>query len=353
MPSHVGFGRMLVTMGKGLGIAAMMLVLGCSSGRAQQSSSDVVARVGDRTITLQDVEEQWRKDDAAEHADATFKVYEGRRKALDQIIAHQLFAQAAKNSGLSTDAWEEAELSKRTKEVTDEEVISFYNANVAQMQGRSISSAAPLITQFLTEQKRTEARRALVAELRKSGPPVKVSLDAPRYAIAVAATDPSFGNAKAPVTIVEFSDFQCPFCLRAMPTLKKLQQTYGDRVRVVWKDFPLVRIHPQAAKAAEAAWCADEQGKFWPYHDRLFGNQAALMIDDLKKYAQELALDTARFNMCLDSSKFASRVRDGMEAGTKLGVSSTPTLFVNGRVMPGAYPYEEIAAVIDEELQRK
>jgi len=232
-------------------------------------------------------------------------------------------------------------------------VRSFYAANAREMQGRSFESAAPLITRFLTEQKREDARRALVAELRKRGTTVRVSLEPPRYNVAVAPADPSYGNAKAAITIVEFSDFQCPYCLRAMPTLRRIQQTYGDRVRVVWKDFPLTRIHPQATKAAEAAHCAEEQDKFWPYHDRLFANQDKLMVDDLKKHAQDLSLDAARFNACLDSEKYASRVKEGLDAGTKLGVSSTPTLFVNGRVLPGAYPYEEIAAVIDEELQRK
>jgi protein-disulfide isomerase len=345
---------MLSIMWKILALGMVASLLGCSASRAQQQTSDdVVARIGDKTITLREVEEQWRKDDPSDHADAIFKVYEGRRKALDEIIARQLFTEAAKGSGLSTDAWEEAEISKRAKDVTDDDVRSFYAANQREMEGRSFESAAPLITRFLTEQKRQDARRALVAELRKNGTRVRVSLEAPRYMVPVSPNDPSYGNQKAPVTIVEFSDFQCPYCLRAMPTLKRLQQTYGDRLRVVWKDFPLTRIHPQAAKAAEAAHCAEEQGKFWPYHDRLFANQSALMVDDLKKYAQDSGLDAARFTMCLDSSKYASRVREGLDAGTALGVSSTPTLFVNGRVMPGAYPYEELAAVIDEELQRK
>jgi protein-disulfide isomerase len=344
---------MLSMMGKLLACAIAVVLLGCSSGRAQQSPDAIVARVGGKDITLREVEEQWRKTDAADHADAVFKVYEGRRKALDEIIARQLFAEAAKGSGLSTEAWEEAETSKRAKEVTDDEVRSFYAANVREMQGRSFETAAPLIVRFLTEQKHEEARRALVAELRKRGTAVRVSLEPPRYDVAVAKGDPSYGNEKAAITIVEFSDFQCPYCLRAMPTLRRIQQTYGDRVRVVWKDFPLTRIHPQAAKAAEAARCAEEQGKFWPYHDRLFANQDALMVEDLKKHAQDLALDAARFNGCLDSAKYAGRVKEGLDAGTALGVSSTPTLFVNGRVMPGAYPYEELVAVIDEELQRK
>jgi protein-disulfide isomerase len=154
------------------------------------------------------------------------------------------------------------------------------------------------------------------------------------------------------VTIVEFSDFQCPFCLRVMPTLKRIQSTYGDKVRLVWKDYPLTNIHPEAFKAAEAANCAREQGKFWEYHDRLFGNQQALFVDSLKQYAAETGLDTARFNQCLDSAKYGSRVQEHVQLGSQLGVSSTPSVFINGRAVTGAQPYETFAAVIDEELER-
>jgi protein-disulfide isomerase len=134
--------------------------------------------------------------------------------------------------------------------------------------------------------------------------------------------------------------------------MKKVRDTYGDKVRVVWKDFPLTQIHPQAFKASEAAHCAGEQGKYWEYHDRLFANQQALMPEDLKKAATELGLDGGKFGACLDSSKFSERVRDGVASGTRLGVDSTPTFYVNGRRLSGAQPYEVFAAVIDEELSR-
>ena len=124
------------------------------------------------------------------------------------------------------------------------------------------------------------------------------------------------GGANAKVTIVEFSDFQCPFCLRVMPTLKRVKQTYGDKVRIVWKDFPLTQIHPQAFKAAEAGNCAREQGKFWEYHDRLFSNQQALQPDYLKKYAADAGLDTTKFNACLDTAKYSDRVQEQMGVGT-------------------------------------
>jgi protein-disulfide isomerase len=170
--------------------------------------------------------------------------------------------------------------------------------------------------------------------------------------VEIAAEDPVLGLANAPVTVIEFSDFQCPFCRQVMPTLKKLREAYGDRVRIVWKDFPLTSIHPQAFKAAEAGQCAREQNKFWEYHDRLFENQQALQLDFLKKYAVDAGLDTAKFNACLDTAKYAERVQAQMGVGNQLGVSSTPSLFVNGRMVNGAQPYETFAAIIDEELER-
>jgi protein-disulfide isomerase len=123
-------------------------------------------------------------------------------------------------------------------------------------------------------------------------------------------------------------------------------------VKFVFKDFPLTSIHPNAYKAAEAAHCAGDQGKYWEYHDQLFANQQSLMPEDLKKHAAELGLDAGAFASCLDSSKYSERVRDGVAEGTRLGVNSTPMFYVNGRVLSGAQPYEAFVSVIDEELSR-
>ena len=335
-------------------LPAALAVASCSTASppAPAGASDVVARIGDRTITMADLDKEWQSTDAAANAEITFKLYDGRRKALNEIIARQLLTDAARKQGLSPEAYEEAELSKRVTEINDDEVAAFYAANLREMQGRSLPEVSSLITRYLTERKRQNARDKLVAELRKAGPPVMTALEAPRYEVDVTKDDPSYGNAKAAVTIVEFSDYQCPYCLQAVPILKQLQKTYGDRVRIVWKDYPLTQIHPLALKAGQAAHCAGEQDKYWPYHDRLFANQSALDTDDLRKHAQAEGLDMPRFNSCLDSAKYADRVRAGMEAGNRLGVSSTPTLFVNGRVLPGAYPYDDLAAVVDEELAR-
>jgi protein-disulfide isomerase len=123
-------------------------------------------------------------------------------------------------------------------------------------------------------------------------------------------------------------------------------------VRFVWKDFPLTSIHPEAFKASEAAHCAGDQGKYWEYHDRLFANQRALQVEALKKHAADLGLDAEAFNACLDSGKYADRVRAGLQAGARVGVGSTPTLFINGRLVTGAQPFEAFQQIIDEELER-
>jgi protein-disulfide isomerase len=341
-----------------LGIASVLLLLLACSAPAQQPSAaqgggDAAARIGNRTITMQEIEARWRADNPAEHAQATEALYEGRRAALDAIVADMLIEQAAKSGGTTPEQYVNAEIGKRLKPVTDTDVLTFFQQNQNQMQGRGLTAMAPAIRRFLEEQRREEARQALVADLRRAGPAVTVLLDAPRREVAVAADDAALGAANAPVTIVEFSDFQCPFCQRVAPTLKRITETYGDKVRVVWKDFPLTSIHPEAFKAAEAGNCAREQGKFWEYHDRLFANQQALQPDALKAHAAAVGLDTAQFNACLDSAKYSDRVQEHIGAGARLGINSTPALFINGRPVTGAQPYEVFARIIDEELARR
>ena len=356
MTGPEGFGhprRMMDFMRKALSFAFVATLLACSPAPAQQpEASAPAAQIGERTITTGELDERWRAMDAAGQAEAAQKLYDGRRNALDSIVAEMLIAEAAKAKGMSPDAFVESEVSRRVKPVTDSEVVAFYQANISQMQGRPLDAMAPVINRYLTEQQESAARQALVAELRRTGPDVRVMFDAPRREVAVADTDPSLGGASAPVTIVEFSDFQCPFCQRVAPTLKQVRDKYGDKVRIVWKDFPLTQIHPEAFKAAEAAHCAGDQGKFWEYHDRLFANQQALQPESLKSYAASLGLDTAAFNSCLDSSKHGPRVSEGVAQGTRLGVNSTPMLYINGRMISGAQPLETFSAIIDEELSR-
>jgi protein-disulfide isomerase len=334
-------------------LAATATVLACSSLPAQQvTGAEPAARIGSRTITTKELDDRWRADNASEHAEIAQKLYDGRRAALEAILADMLIGEAAKAKGLSPEAYEEAELTQRAKPVTDADVVAFYQANANQMQGRSLEVMIPAINRYLNDQARTTARGLLLADLRKTAPAVTVLFEAPRQEVAIDANDPSLGSTSAPVTLIEFSDFQCPFCQRVSPTLKQVRATYGDKVRIVWKDFPLTQIHPQAFKAGEAAHCAGEQGKFWEFHDRMFANQQALQPADLKASAAALGLDSAKFDACLDTSKYAERVRNGVAEGSRLGVNSTPTIYVNGRLLSGAQPFEVFKSVIDEELSR-
>jgi len=344
---------MIDFMKRALFLAAAVSLFACSPAPAQQASgTEAVARVGDHVVTAKELDDRWLALDPAGHNEAAQKMYDGKRSALDAIVADMLIAEAAKAKKMTPAAYEEAEVKARTKEVSESDVVTFYQSNINQMQGRSLEVMSPAIRRFLQEQQGEAARGSLIADLRKAGPEVRVLFDAPRHTIELAADDPSIGPASAPVTLVEFSDFQCPFCQRVSPTLKQVQQKYGDKVRVVWKDFPLTQIHPQAFKAGEAGHCAADQGKFWEYHDRLFANQQALQPNDLKKHAADLGLDAAAFATCLDSSKYGERVRDGVAEGSRLGVNSTPTIYINGRVLSGAQPYETFAAMIEEELSK-
>ena len=161
---------------------------------------------------------------------------------------------------------------------------------------------------------------------------------------------PSKGPGAAPVTIVKFEDFQCPFCKQAQATEAQLLSRYGNKVKLVHRDFPISSIHPLAWKAHEAARCANEQGKFWPYHDLLYTNAPKLSVDDLKAYAKEAGLTMPAFEQCLTSEKYKTLVQKDVDEGTRLGVSGTPTFFINGRVLSGAQPLATFAGIVDEEL---
>lgn len=318
---------------------------------ASSSSDPVVAEVGGRTITLGEVDAKWQEFDAAERARVTQLLYQNRRNMLDLIIGDVLIEEAARKAGMSVDAYTERELGKRARAVSDPDIQAFYEENKERTQGRTLQELRGPITDFLGSQRKQQARAQLVDELSNASGKVRVTLEPPRTAVEVAEDDPAHGAQNAPVTIVEFSDYQCPFCARVTPTMAKVMETYGGKVRRVFKDFPLPN-HPLAPKAAEAARCAGDQGKYWEMHDRLFANQGALEVTDLKQTAGSLGLKQADFDQCLDSGKWTAKVQADLAQGEKLGVNSTPTVYVNGRPLIGAQPFEQFKQVIDEELAR-
>jgi|SRR3989344_1357461 len=157
------------------------------------------------------------------------------------------------------------------------------------------------------------------------------------------------GSKNSPVTLIEYSDYECPYCARAEATIKDVLDEYGSKIYFVYKDFPLP-FHNNAQKAAEASRCALEQNKYWEYHDALFKNQQSLDTNSLKTYAKSLGLDEAKFSECLDSNKYTEKVKQDMEEGQSKGVTGTPTFFVNGKMLVGAQPFDAFKEIIDKEL---
>ncbi len=331
-------------------VAALTLVCSAASVCAQ-APTEIVGRVGDHTVTMADLDEAWRKNDAASRARMLQELYDTRRRALDLVIGDILIDQEAAAKGVSREALLDAELPSRSLPVTDEDVALLYGQNQNAFGGRTLEQMRPEIRAFLDQQRPIQALQAYMNDLRDAAGNVHIELDPPRTPVSVDANDASFGSEDAVIQIVEYSDFQCPFCQQLIGTVEQLQAAYGDDVRLVFKDYPLPN-HAQAFRAAEAGHCALEQGKFWELHDTMFANQDALGVDDLKRHAGTLGMDQAAFNSCLDSGRFAERVNDNLREGQEDGVSSTPTVFINGRTVMGAAPYSVFEQIIEEELAR-
>jgi protein-disulfide isomerase len=325
----------------GLGPALLLLAL-ASAGDAP---ADALAVVEGTAITRGAVEER-AKGDLARLRQMD---YEARRQALDALIAEELLKKEAARRKLGVDALLEAEVAAKSAPVTPEQVDAQYNAVRARLGPRPEAEGRRLVEQNLVQQRRAERRAAFVKELRtKAG--VTTSLAPPRFAVEVGGA-PAKGPATAPVTIVEFADFECPFCGRVVPTLKQIAEKYGDKVRIAFRDYPLPN-HTKAPKASEAAACAADQGQFWEMYEKLFAAGGRLDEIDLKRYAIDLGLDSAAFYECLDSGRKAAGIAASAEAGQDLGITGTPAFFINGRLLTGAVPLERFVEVIDEELAR-
>ena len=274
--------------------------------------------------------------------------YEIKRKALDSLIEQKMLEAAAKKKGVTTDKLIEQEVTAKIADPTDAEVEGYYYG--LSRVNRPFAEIKAQLRDGLKQAKIRQAREEYMKNLRAESN-VVVLMSAPRVEVA---GDPARvrGNAKAPVTIVEFSDYQCPYCHQVEPTVKELLAKYGDKVSFSYRDFPLTAIHSQAMIAAEASHCALEQGKFWEYHDQLFTG-SKLEKDALLEYARNLKLDDKQFESCLTTEKYKADIEKDAAEGRKAGVNGTPGFFINGVFINGARPQEEFTKVIDDELGRK
>jgi protein-disulfide isomerase len=279
------------------------------------------------------------------------QIYSLKRQELEAHIAQRLLAQEAAKRGVSVTSLVDTEVTAKVGLVTEEEIETFYQANKSRLRSDD-AGVRDSIRAHLQQQKLAAGRQRFVESLRAQSK-VVVRLQAPPVVRVTVATDgaPIRGAKEAPVTLVEFSDYHCPFCSKAQATLKQLLDRYPGKVRLVYRDFPLDRIHPQARQAAEAARCAHDQGKFWEYHDLLYANTPRGSAEDLRQYAKQVGLDVAKFGQCVSSGVHKAAVQRDIDEGSRLGVTGTPAFFVNGRPLEGAQPLEAFVRVIEEELR--
>lgn len=339
---------------KGLSIPALLAAVLLS---AAQSASPPVATVNGSDITelqlLQAASADLTKLNA--NRPQPQAAYDRARlevlwKALDTMIEDKLIAAEAARNSMTRERLLEIEVESNVETPSPQEVEQFYEANKGQITIPK-AQALPQVRQYIVDSRRRQYREMLMSRLRRSYK-VTTFLDPLRTEVATAG-HPAHGPANAPVTIVEFADFECPFCGGLYPTLKLVEQNYPDKVRFVYRQFPLTNTHRFAQKAAEASLCANDQQHFWEFHDSMFSDQSHLDVASLKQRASALGLNATAFDMCLDSGGKAEVITKDMEEGRKAGVSSTPTLFINGRLMKGNQPYNQIREIIEDELKRK
>jgi protein-disulfide isomerase len=310
-------------------------------------SRDVLAMIGDTAVTDAMIEE--RAGDRLARLKA--EEYQIKRQVLDEFILLTLMEKEAKARGISVDELRKTEIDAKIQPVTEDAKRAVYESNPQQFQGRPEAEALAQIEGNLKRVREAEARRRFMEALRSKNP-VRVFMSPPRVAIDT-RNEPYKGPENAEITLVVFSDYQCPYCSRLEPALKQIQQKYGNKVKTVFRDFPLSQIHPNAIKSAEAAGCASEQGKFWEMHDKMFSDQRALAPTALKRSAAEVGMDEGKFAECLDSGRKAVEWQRDMRDGQRYGVTGTPSVFINGRMFRGPSTVESLSAVIDEELSMK
>lgn len=257
------------------------------------------------------------------------EAYEQTKRQTDRLVDNMLLLDEANRRQIGPEEIIRKEVSDKVRPPTEDEVAKFYSENKARISG-DLNSVRNQIANYLQEQTRQSLEKDLSERLRKSAN-IRWLLTEPVQPVQNISVDddPSRGDANAPVTIVEFTDFQCPSCAAMHPVLEEVLKSYGNKVRFVVRDFPLNQ-HENARKAAEAANAANAQGKFFEYASLLFKNQKALDVPSLKKYASELGLNRARFDAALDQGVYAAEVMKDIEDGELYGVGSTPTIFING-----------------------
>lgn len=294
------------------------------------SSEDLNRKAGDRVLKA-------RTDE-----------YSVRASVLAQLIDAAVLGDEAKRRGVSVQELLKADVASKVRPLSQDETRIAYEATHPAAKAPPSAEDLNRLAESMRLHRVAVATEVYISDLRRQRV-IEILLSPPRASRSVEDAGPSLGKSRAPVTIVEFSDFQCPYCAGAEKTLAQLKATYGDKLRIVFRNFPLA-MHANAQAAAEAAICADRQGRFWEMHDKLFANQGALAPSDLLKRAAELGLDEAAFQRCMASHETAETIAKDILAAAGLNITGTPAFLVNGRLIAGAGTLAQFAQIVEDEL---
>ena len=308
--------------------------------KKDNANPTIVAKIFGKDITIDELEKA-----SPDVFTARQELYQAQKRAVDDLVRQAVLEDLAKKEKKSVDAFVQGEMEKAKKKVSDKEVIAF-------LKERNVGKPDEVPAQLKDQVRSLIYMQNLVATQTKKTP-VEIYLkrpQAPQIDFNLAG-QASWGKENAPVTIVEFSDFQCPFCAKGKERVDELKKMYGNKVRIVFKHLPLP-MHPDARPAAEASMCVNEQSsdKFWKYHDILFENQQKLSENDLKEYAKKVGADVKAYEDCVKNKKYSAFVDASLEEARKLGVNSTPSFFVNSQPIRGARDVAEFKEIIDEAL---
>lgn len=325
----------------------------CAEASLALPPDTVVGTIGGQPVKLADLGDDARRAEEKalwEYCDA---VSAARSRALEGYATEKLVEAAAAKEGLEAGAWVRAQLEKRAAAPTDAEVQSFYDS-IKPPDAPPLDAVKPRVIMLMMQERSEKAARALFEELRaQAGVTSKLpDVRSPPRDVDLAPHTARKGSAGAKVRVVEFADFQCPYCSRAAETMQALAKRYGDRVEFAYRHFPLRSIHPDADRAAQAAQCAGRQGKFWEMHDKLYTAQHSLDAESIVGFGKELGLDAAKLEGCLTNGEAAAEVEADVQKATELGIEGTPSFFVNGRPHLGNPTEDALAAAIDAELAR-
>jgi len=318
---------------------------------AQQSDdstaaeSQIAAKFGDTVITVAEV-------DAAAGGQLVGlyqQIYQVKDQQLRQMIYTKLVEEAAAAEDMESSAFLEREIIAEVSEPSEPQIQQVLNQYKSQLPPDE-AQARQQVVAFLTQQARVQ-QETLLRDRLFAAADVQMMLDPPRVSPVITAKDPKKGSADAPVVVVEYTDYQCPYCVRAQPTISAVLERYGDSVVHVFKNLPLP-MHAQAKLAAEAALCAGDQDKFWQMHDWLFSNKDNISHDTLAAQAEAMSLDVPVFTACVNDGTYRQQVDADTAEANSFGIRGTPGFVINGRVLTGAQPLDQFIAVIDDELRR-